>query len=75
MHLREGVVFCIWMECPGDISMRSISSNVSSKTCVSFLIFCFNGLSIGVSEVLQSPTIIVLLSSSPFMSVSVSHLY
>ena len=52
------------------ISMRSISSNVSFKTCVSLLIFCFDDLSIGVSGVLKSPTIIVLLSISPFMSVS-----
>ena len=38
------------------ISMRSISSNVSFKTCVSLLIFCFNDLSIGVqfSSVAQS---------------------
>ena len=53
------------------ISMRSMSSNVSFKTCVSVLIFCFHDLSIGVSGVLKSPTIIVLLSISPFMSVSV----
>ena len=52
-------------------SMRSISSNVSFKTCVSLLIFCFDDLSIGVSGVSKSPTIIVLLSISPFMSVSV----
>ena len=53
------------------ISVRSISSKVSFKTCVSFLIFCFDDLSIGVSGVLKSLTIIVLLSISPFMSVSV----
>ena len=46
-------------------------SNVSVKTCVSLLIFCFHDLSIGVSEVLKSPTTIVLLSISPFMSVSI----
>ena len=57
------------------ISMRSISSNVSFKTCVSFLIFYFDKLSIGVSGVLKSPTIIVLLSISPFMSVSVYLMY
>ena len=57
------------------ISVRSISSNVSFKTCVSFLIFCFDDLSIGVSGVLKSPTSIVLLSISPFMSVSVSLTY
>ena len=53
------------------ISMRSISSNGSFKTCVSLLIFCFDDLSIGVSRVLKFPTIIVLLSNSPLMSVSV----
>ena len=57
------------------ISMRSMSSNVSFKTCVSLLIFCFDDLSIGVSGMLKSPTIIVLLSISPFMSVSVCLVY
>ena len=42
------------------ISMRSISSNVSFKTCVSSLIFCFDDLSFGVSGVLNSPTIVLL---------------
>ena len=53
------------------IPVRSISSSVSFKTCVSLLIFCFDYLPIGVSVVLKSHTIIVLLSISPFMSVSV----
>ena len=53
------------------ISMRS----VSFKTCVSLLIFCFDDLPIGVSGVLKSPTVIVLLSVSPFMSVSVCLMY
>ena len=53
------------------ISMKSISSNVSFKTCVSLLIFCFDDLSVGVSGVLKFPAITVLLSVSPFMSVSV----
>ena len=57
------------------ITMRSISSNVSFKTCVSLLIFCFDDLSIGVSEVLKSPTIIVFLKIYPFMSVSVCLMY
>ena len=57
------------------ISRRSISSNASFKTCVSLLIFCFDDLSIGVSGVLKSPTLIVLLSISPFMSVSVCLMY
>ena len=52
------------------MSMEPISSNVSFKTCVSLLIFCFDDLSIGVSGVLKSPTVIVLLSISPFMCLS-----
>ena len=43
------------------ISMRSISSNVSFKACVSLLIFCFDDLSIGVSEVLIVLIIVLLL--------------
>ena len=54
------------------ISTRSTSSNVPFKTCVSLLILCFDDLSIGVSGVLKSPTTIVLLSNSPFMSVQFS---
>ena len=57
------------------ISMRSFTSNVAFKTCVSLLIFCFDDLSIGVCGVLKSPTIIVLLSISPFISVSVCLMY
>ena len=57
------------------ISMRSISSYVSFKTYVSLLIFCFDDLSIDVSGVLKSSTIIVLLSISPFLSVSVCLIY
>ena len=53
------------------ISMRFISSNVSFKTCVCLLNFYFDELFIGVSGVLKSPNIVVLLSISPFMSVSV----
>ena len=56
------------------ILMRSISSSVSFRT-VSLLIFCFDDLSIGVSGVLKSPTIVVLLSISPFMSVSICLMY
>ena len=57
------------------ISMRSISSNVSFKTCVSLLISYFDAVSIGVSGVLKSPNNIVLLSMSPFMSVIVCLMY
>ena len=57
------------------ISMKSISSNASFKTCVSLLIFSFDDLSIGVSGLLKSPTILVLLLISPFVSVSVCLMY
>ena len=57
------------------ISMKSISSNVSLKAYISFLIFYFDDLSIGVNGVLKSPTIIVVLSISPFKSVSVCLMY
>ena len=56
------------------ISMRAILSNISFKTCVSLLIFCFD-LFIGLSGVFKSPNIIVLLSISPFMSVSICLMY
>ena len=51
------------------------SSNVPFKTCASLLIFCLDDLSIGVSQVLKSPIIIVLLSIFPVMSVTVYLMY
>ena len=57
-----------------NISVKSILSNVSFKTCI-LLFFCFDDLSIGVSGVLKSPTLILLLSISPFKSVSVCLMY
>ena len=52
--------------------MRSISSNVSFKTCVSLLTLCSDDLSIGVSGVLRSPTVTVSLLISPLLCASVS---
>ena len=57
------------------ISKRSISSNVSFKTYVSLLTFCFDDLYIGVSGMLKFPIIIVLLSISPLLFVSVCLMY
>ena len=48
---------------------------MSFKVCVSLLIFCLVDLSIGVSGVLKSSTIIVLLLISPFILVSVCLTY
>ena len=45
------------------------------KVCVSLLIFCLVDLSIGVSRVLKSPTIIVLLLILPFILVSICLTY
>ena len=42
---------------------------------VSLFIFCLDDLSIGVSEVLKSPTMIVLLSISSFIAVSSCLMY
>ena len=53
------------------ISVRSISSNVSFKTCVSLLIFCFDELSIGLRVVLKSPTIVLLSSLSKFKKIEI----
>ena len=43
--------------------------------CVSLLILCLVDLSIGVSGVLKSPTITVLLLISPFILVSICLTY
>ena len=58
------------MKCPIDTT-RSNWSIVSFKVCVYLLVFCLVVLSIGVSGVLQSSTIIVLLLISPFILVSI----
>ena len=57
------------------ISMTPISSNVSFKTCASLLILCFDYLSIDVTGRLKSPTMVVLLSISPVMSVNICLMY
>ena len=60
--------YCQWVTSAiGDVKkLRRFTSNVSFKTSISLLIFCFDDLSIVMSGVLKSPTIIVLLSVSPF---------
>ena len=50
-------------------------TNKKNKVCVSLLIFCLVDLSTGVSGILKSPTIIVLLLISPFILVSICHTY
>ena len=45
------------------------------KGTISLLIFCLDNLSIDVNGVLESPTIIALLSVSPSLSVNVCFVY
>ena len=45
------------------------------EACDSLLIFYLDVLSIGVSGLLKSPTLIVLLWISPFMAVSICLIY
>ena len=45
------------------------------KASVSLLAFCVDDLSIDVNGVSESPTIIVLLSVSPFISVDIWFMY
>ena len=59
-------------KCSYSGSLNSMSLNcMGPLKCGFFSINTFDDLSIGVSGVVKSPTIVVLLSMSPFMSVSV----
>ena len=71
---KECVFCCFWIECSIYV-IKSFCSNVSFKASVSLLICCLDDLSIDVSGVLKFPTIIVLLSISPFMSVNICFMY
>lgn len=57
------------------MSVSFIWSIVMFKPTVSLLIYCLDDLSIVESEVLKSPTIIVLLFISSFSSISVCFIY
>jgi len=45
------------------------------RTSAALLILCLEDLSLGVSEVLKFPAVIIVLSMSPFLSVSVCFRY
>ena len=53
------------------VSIQSIWSSVSFKTCVSLLTFFLDDLPKGVSEALKASTVIELLSILPFMGISI----
>ena len=57
------------------MSIKSILFNVSFEACVSLFIYILDDLSIDESGVLKSPSMIVLLSISPFMAVSICLMY
>ena len=54
---------CVYIYIYMSISVKSIWSNVSFKACVSLLICCLDDLSIDISELLKSPTVVLLLIS------------
>ena len=57
------------------LSIRCIRSTVSFKANVFLLIFCLHDLSVDVCWSQKSPTIIVLLSISPFVCVNICFIY
>ena len=71
MHLKR---MCILLLSDGMLFKYQLSiwSNVLFKTCVSYLIFCLDDLSIDKSGVLKSLLFIVLLLISPFTSVNIA---
>ena len=54
------------------ISTKFLWSNVLFKVSVSLLIFYLDELPLDVDGVLKSPTLVVLLSVSPFNSVNIA---
>ena len=75
MHLKKNV-YSIFFGCNIlKISIKSKCSIVSFSVSVALLILCLEDLFIDVSWVLMSPTIIIFLSISPFMSVSICFMY
>ena len=57
------------------VSIKSVCSIVSFRISVALLILCLEDLSIDVSGVLKSPTAIVFVSISTFVSVSICFMY
>ena len=57
------------------ISTESICSNVLFKASVSLLISCLDDLFTDAGGILKFPTIVVLLTITPFMSVNICLMY
>ena len=75
VHLRRMCILVFWGCNVLKISIKSNSSIVSFRISLALLIFSLEGLFIDVSGVIMSPTIIVFLLISPFMSVSICFMY
>ena len=63
-----------FLECKILKNIMSKGSIVSFRVSAALLIFCLKDLSIDVSGVLKSPTAVILLSVSPFVSICFMHL-
>ena len=74
-QLKRMCILLFQMESPIYISIKSNRSSVSFRTTVSLLILCLDDLAIDVSIALIFPTLIILLSISPFMSVNICLIY
>ena len=74
MHLRRkcNLLFLDGMPYKYQLNLSGLFHHLK---LVSLVIFCLDDLSIGVSEVLKCPTIIVLLSISPFIAVGSCLMY
>ena len=73
MHLRR---MCNLLLLDGEsLFIKSVLPKVSFKTNALLLILNLDDISIFVTEVLKSPTIILLLLISPFISISICFPY
>ena len=72
MCAEEECIFCCFgIDC--SVNMSS-SSYMSFNSSVSLLIFSLDALTIGKSGVLESPSVIVLVSISPFRYINTAFL-
>ena len=71
MYTQKEDVFCLIFDVVNYLSIKSNCSIVSLKISVALLIFCLEDLFFDVNGVLECPTITVVLSVSPFISVSI----
>ena len=71
MHFKRMCILGLFRCSILQISVKSNRSIVSFRISVALLIFCLKDLSNAVSGVSKSPTIIIVLSTFLFMSVSI----